>query len=190
METRFPGSLTTLAEVLQALFVFAIVVLAVWRVIRPSSGNWRAWLRACAMIGICGGLLGTVVITGSMIDQFVSSSGDDNERYALINRWSGPYWWSFWGRPLSLIIMSVLLFVARKRSSWWIAWTMALLLSIPLGLLIIVITSLHRDYMPSSWTVLRPGWSALVVPIMLLFSAGLMLWAQWRATCTGTNNMN
>jgi hypothetical protein len=190
METRFPGSLTTLAEVLQAVFVFAIVVLAVWRVIRPSSGNWRAWLRACATIGICGGLLGTVVITGSMIDQFVSSSGDDSERYALINRWSGPYWWSFWGRPLSLIIMSVLLFVARKRSSWWIAWTMALLLSILLGLLIIVITSLHRDYLPSSWMVLRPGWSALVVPIMLLFSAGLTLWAQWRATCTGTNNMN
>jgi len=81
METRFPGSLTTLAEVLQAVFVFAIVVLAVWRVIRPSSGNWRAWLRACATIGICGGLLGTVVITGSMIDQFVSSSGDDSERY-------------------------------------------------------------------------------------------------------------
>jgi hypothetical protein len=189
METRSAGSLTTLAEIFQALFVFSVIVLAVWRVNRPSSGSWRAWLRACATIGICGGLLGAAVSVGSLIEQYASSSGNEHEQNAFIERWTGTYWWSFWGRPLSLIIMSVLLFVARKRSSWWIAWTMALLLSIPLGLLIIVITSLHRDYLPSSWTVLRPGWSALVVPIMLLFSAGLMFWAQWRATCTGTNNM-
>jgi fumarate reductase subunit D len=174
------GSGIRLSELLLALFLFSMIVLAVWQGLRRSSGNWHAWLRASIAIGVCGGLLGTVVHAISLIEQYAASSGDEYERYALVNKWTGPYWWSFWGRPLSLLCLSILLFVARKLRSWWIAWSMALLLSVPLGLLLMATTSLHRDYLPSSWSMFHYGWSAMIVPFLLLLSAALMLWAQRR----------
>ena len=85
------------------------------------------------------------------------------------------------------IILSALLFVARKRSSWWTAWAMAFLLSTLLGLYIVWVTSLHRDYLPSSWT---PSWSSLIIPATFLFSAVLMLWAERRELNAKANSMD
>jgi molybdopterin-containing oxidoreductase family membrane subunit len=169
-----------LVEILLALFMFSMIVLAMWQGLRRPEGNWQAWLRASIAIGMCGGLLGAVVHSITLIEQYAASGGDEYERYALVNGWTGPYWWSFWGRPLSLLCLSILLFIARKLRSWWIAWSMALLLSVPLGLLFMAITSLHRDHLPSEWSMFHYGWSAMILPFLLLFSAALMLWAQPR----------
>ncbi|MBL7985360.1 MAG: hypothetical protein JNM91_10200 [Flavobacteriales bacterium] len=180
MENGLIGPVITLSEVLQALFVFSIVGLALWKAFKPGLTQWGAGLRVSLAIGISGALLGALLVAGSMLDQFTSSKEDVNERYALINRWTGPYWWSFWSQPLALLLVSAVLFVALKRSSWWMAWAMALFLSMPYERFVIIITSLHRDYMPSSWTYLHEVWMWLFRPAVLLLGAFVMLWDQRR----------
>lgn len=179
MENGLAFSVTSFAEILQALFVWSIVVLALGRVFEPlNANNWRTWLRRCLLVGVCSGILGVVAIALSVSDQFAYK--EEVERYAVINRLTGPYAYAFWSRPLGLVVMSVLLIFARKCNSWWIAWLVAFLLSIAAERLVIVITSLHRDYLPSSWTLLTAGSHYLMTPFALLVSAVLVLWAQRR----------
>lgn len=179
----FRTNVSMLAEVVQALFVWSIVALALWRAFRPSLdvATWRKWLGRCLWVGIGGGLLGAIAFVGSMGEQYFYS--DETGRYTLIDRWTGPYAAGFWAQPLVLVLLSVLLFVTRRRSSWWIAWIIALLLCSLLASFerfVIFMTSLHRDYLPSSWTFSHEVIKYMIPPIALLLSAGIMLWAQRR----------
>lgn len=61
---------------------------------------------------------------------------------------------------------------------------MAFLLTDPFDLferLVMVITSLHRDYLPTSWTLYHT-WLDLLTPIALLFCALLMWRTERRET--------
>lgn len=110
---------------------------------------------------------GLIVAYGYIFDIFFAwYSGDAAEQYSIVNRATGPYALIFW----LLILVNVVL----PQSLWWPAVRKNPIplffaaLSINLGMwierFIIVIVSLNRDYVPSSWRIFVPtGWDWLTL---------------------------
>ncbi len=159
--------LTWLAELLQALFVLSVPLLAIWRVSqRERSKAWDRLLLFCVWLAIVGAGLGLL-------------SWLANTLVAHLHH--GRSFW-FWYKPVFLLLPMVALLFKPLRHSWWWAWAMAIVLADPFGLFersVIIMTSLHRDYLPSSWTLLHP-WYYFILPGSFLLSPMIMLWAQRR----------
>ncbi len=159
--------LTWLADLLQALFVLSIPLLAAWRTIRRErSEAWNKMLVSCAWLAVVGAGMGLLAWLANTL--------------AYDHQHTRSLW--FWARPLFLTLPIVLLLIKPLRRSWWWAWAMAIVLADPFGLferIVIIVTSWHRDYLPSSWTLFRP-WYYLILPGSLLLSPLIMLWAQRR----------
>lgn len=181
MTSVFAVYATMLADALQGLYVWTVVALSLWRAFqRPfDHPRWLHVLGIAVLAGACGSPIGASVSVEVMSERYFST--DEIERDVLMRRWFGPYAWSYWAKPLALILVSSVLFFTRRRRSWWIVWAMAFLLTDPFDLferLVMVITSLHRDYLPTSWT-LHHTWLDLLTPITLLICA-LLMWRTER----------
>lgn len=83
---------------------------------------------------------------------FIPHKGEE-ENFSLINRMFGPYWFLFFLQPITYLIITQLLRFKKVKNS-----KIARLLLIPFYLmsyemLVILMTSLYRDYLPSSWSI-------------------------------------
>lgn len=173
--------LPILADALQVLFGWWVVTLALVMALSRTMDVKRRqrWLRFGVLVGLLGGILGLVASGACLLG--MANTPDAAVRASLTERLSGPY---AWGLRLSLVtqlLWVATLVVARSRASWWLAWAVALVMSLPFERSVILITSLHRDYVPSGWTVPLQTWRLLLLPLMLLVSAPAMWFAQQRA---------
>ena len=101
---------------------------------------------------------GLFVAYGYLTEGFTAwYSGNPAERFWLFNRSFGPYWWAFW-----LLMFCNILVPQALWSSWvrgagrWGAlplFLVALIVNVGMWLerYVIIVVSLHRDFMPSSW---------------------------------------
>ena len=80
-------------------------------------------------------------------------SGVEYESYAFINRFSGPYSWSYWIMMTCNVISPQLFWVKKWRRSLTFTFFMSIIVNIGMWFerYVIIVTSLHRDYDPSSW---------------------------------------
>jgi Ni/Fe-hydrogenase subunit HybB-like protein len=80
------------------------------------------------------------------------------ERYAFLNRATGPYAWCFWLMVACNVCLPQLLWIRGVRRN--VAALFALSICANVGMwferFVIIVTSLHRSYLPSSWTMYRP----------------------------------
>jgi hypothetical protein len=173
---------TALAATLQGLFVWSVPMLALWWGFRGerSEPMWSRILELSSWLMLIGAMVGFGVWLVEHQESRVSmdSTGHPGSMAKAYGARSGWYWL----RPVLLLIPACVFLFRRCRRSWWVAWALALLLSNPFGLferLVIVITSFHRDYLPSSWTRYHV-WMDLLVPVLLLLSALLMWRTQHR----------
>jgi molybdopterin-containing oxidoreductase family membrane subunit len=85
-------------------------------------------------------------------------SGNVYERFAFKNRALGPYGWAYWIMVACNVGAPQLFWIKRVRTST--AWLFALSLVVNVGMwferFVIIVSSLHRDYLPSSWSMYRP----------------------------------
>jgi Ni/Fe-hydrogenase subunit HybB-like protein len=106
-----------------------------------------------------------MLVTGSLVgyaytmEAFIAwYSGNQYERYCFINRMTGPYWWAYWSMITCNVISPQFFWFKRFRTS--IPWMFALSITINIGMwferFVIIVTSLHRDYLPSSWGMFSP----------------------------------
>ena len=106
-----------------------------------------------------------IIVTGSIVgiayitELFVAwYSGVDAEQYAFYNRATGPYWWAYWAMMTCNVISPQLFWIKKIRTS--IAATFILSIIVNIGMwferFVIIVTSLHRDYLPSSWAMFSP----------------------------------
>jgi molybdopterin-containing oxidoreductase family membrane subunit len=110
---------------------------------------------------------GLIVAYGYFIELFMSwYSGDIYEQYTMTNRLFGPYGWIYWALMFLNVLVPQALWSARIRRNPLTLFFVAL--SINLGMwierFVIVITSLHRDFVPSSWGMFFPtiwDWATL-----------------------------
>jgi molybdopterin-containing oxidoreductase family membrane subunit len=103
--------------------------------------------------------VGTIVAYSYLIEAFMSwYSASKYESFVLINRAAGPYWWLFWLLVITNIIVPQALWSGRVRRSPLAILLIALSVNIGMWLerFVIVVTSLHRDFLPSSWAIYVP----------------------------------
>ena len=108
------------------------------------------------------------------------------ERFAFINRMAGPYAWSYWTMVACNVLVPQLLWFRRIRRNAWLMYPIVLLVNVGMWFerFVIVVTSLHRDYLPSSWDQYIPTWVdiGLLVGSFGLFLTLLLLFCRFLPT--------
>jgi len=120
------------------------------------------------------------------------------ERYAFMNRALGPYAWAYWTMVTCNVVVPQLLWFKKIRRSVWLMYPIVLLVNVGMWFerFVIVVTSLSRDYLPSSWDHFSPtkidvglfvGSIGLFLTLMLLFCRFLptMAAAELKAVSPG-----
>ncbi|MBP7273807.1 MAG: polysulfide reductase NrfD, partial [Saprospiraceae bacterium] len=108
-----------------------------------------------------------IVLTGSIVgvayltELFISwYSGYVYEQFAFYNRATGPYWWAYFGMMFCNVVSPQFFWSKKIRRSLW--WTFFLSIVVNIGMwferYVIIVTTLARDYLPSSWNFYTPTW--------------------------------
>jgi molybdopterin-containing oxidoreductase family membrane subunit len=119
---------------------------------------------------------GLIVGYGYIVEAFFGFySGNRYERYMIWNRMHGPYALYYWALILCNIITPQFLWSKKLRSNLLVLWIISFIVSIGMWLerFVIVVTSLHRDFLPSSWGMYQPtqwDWAMFVGTIGFFFT--------------------
>jgi molybdopterin-containing oxidoreductase family membrane subunit len=101
-------------------------------------------------------------------------SGNLYERFASLNRMAGPYAWAYWTMVACNVAAPQLFWSKRLRTNIWVILCVAMCVTVGMWFerFVIIVTSLHRDFLPSSWHMYIPTWVDIG---MLAGSLGLFL---------------
>jgi Ni/Fe-hydrogenase subunit HybB-like protein len=124
---------------------------------------------------------GLIVAYGYSMEAFTAwYSGNPYERFMYWNRVTGPYWPAFWALIATNIAIPQLLWLKKVRRNVLMLFGLSLVINVGMWLerFVIVVTSLHRDFLPSSWGMYYPtmwdwftfaGTIGLFVTLLFLF---------------------
>jgi molybdopterin-containing oxidoreductase family membrane subunit len=119
---------------------------------------------------------GLIVAYGYLMEIFYAwYSATSYEQYMVENRFSGPYAPLYWALILANVVIPQTLWSKRTRMNTLSLFLVALVINVGMWLerFIIIVTSLHRDYLPSSWDMYYPtvwDWATYVGTMGLFFS--------------------
>jgi Ni/Fe-hydrogenase subunit HybB-like protein len=101
-------------------------------------------------------------------------SGNPAEMFTFINRASGPYAWAYWTMLFCNVMTPQLFWFRRFRTNIWSLFFVAMCVNVGMWFerFVIIVTSLHRDFLPSSWGMFEPTWVDIC---MLIGSIGLFM---------------
>ncbi|RMG45029.1 MAG: hydrogenase [Acidobacteria bacterium] len=115
---------------------------------------------------------GTMVGYSYSIEFFISwYSGNLTEFFVFLNRAFGPYGWAYWIMFTCNAIVPQLFWFKRVRTN--LVWMMIIGVLVNVGMWFerfVIVMSLHRDFLPSSWGIYIPTWVDILT---LLGSFGL-----------------
>jgi molybdopterin-containing oxidoreductase family membrane subunit len=121
-------------------------------------------IEACAKLMLGTGL---IVAYGYSMEAFIAYySGNGYERFMYLNRMFGPYAITYWLLLTCNIFVPQLLWIRSIRLNVTAVWLLSLVVQTGMWLerFVIVITSLHRDFLPSSWGMYYPTvWDLLTL---------------------------
>ncbi|HWZ54844.1 MAG TPA: NrfD/PsrC family molybdoenzyme membrane anchor subunit [Verrucomicrobiae bacterium] len=106
-------------------------------------------------------MLATALIVGYgyMMETFTAFySGDQYERFMILNRMTGPYAPMYWSLIACNIVTPQFLWFRKIRAKVGALFAIAMVVNVGMWLerFVIVVTSLHRDFLPSSWGMYYP----------------------------------
>ncbi|MFZ3217768.1 MAG: NrfD/PsrC family molybdoenzyme membrane anchor subunit [Candidatus Acidiferrales bacterium] len=119
---------------------------------------------------------GLIVAYGYMMETFMAFySGNPFDRFAIINRMTGPYAFFYWLLISCNIVIPQLMWSRKVRNSVGALFVIALIVNVGMWLerFVIVVISLHRDFLPSSWGMYYPtrwDWATFVGTIGLFLT--------------------
>jgi Ni/Fe-hydrogenase subunit HybB-like protein len=131
-----------------------------------------------------------IIITGSIVgvayltELFISwYSRVPAEQYAFLNRATGPYWWAYWTMMTCNVISPQLFWIRKIRTSIVASFILSIVVNIGMWFerFVIIVTSLHRDYLPSSWAMFYPTFYDVGIFLFSLgfFFTSFMLFAKF-----------
>ena len=101
-------------------------------------------------------------------------SGNPNERFVFLENRAAdpfiiskifhckpaPYWWAYWSMITCNVFVPQLFWFKKIRSSIFVVFVMSILVNIGMWFerFVIVVTSLHREFIPSNWDYFKPTW--------------------------------
>lgn len=106
-----------------------------------------------------------IMATGTMVGysyavEFWSAwySGNLYEVFAFVNRALGPYWWAYWAMVSCNLFIPQVFWSKRIRTNPWTLFIVSIFVNIGMWFerFVIIVTSLSRDYLPSSWGHFTP----------------------------------
>jgi molybdopterin-containing oxidoreductase family membrane subunit len=127
---------------------------------------------------------GLMVFYGYLNEAFFAwYSGNPYEMFMMKNRMGGPYAFQYWMLILCNGLIPQLLWFKRVRRNIFVLFGICIVVNIGMWLerYIIVVTSLHRDFLPSSWDQYagtRWDWMLYLGTFGFFFFA-LMLFVRW-----------
>jgi molybdopterin-containing oxidoreductase family membrane subunit len=114
------------------------------------------------------------LLTGSIVSyayltEFFSAwyNGNIFEQFTFLNRASGPYAWCFWTMSFCNVLTPQFLWFKKIRASVPLLFAISILVNIGMWFerFVIIVTSLHRSFLPSSWSMFVPT----------IFDVGIMI---------------
>jgi Ni/Fe-hydrogenase subunit HybB-like protein len=112
---------------------------------------------------MCKIMLGTgLIVAYAYVSEFFIAwySGHHYEQFVFMNRPLGPYAWAFWVMVTCNVIVPQLLWFKTMRLNLWVVMFCAMCINVGMWFerFVIIVTSLHRDFLPSSWAMFKPTW--------------------------------
>jgi molybdopterin-containing oxidoreductase family membrane subunit len=138
-----------------------------------------------------------MLFTGSIVafsyaTEFFSAwfSVNPYEQAAIFGRAVGPYAWAFWTMVVCNVLVPQVLWSHRVRAAVPALFVISVLVNVGMWFerFVIIVTSLHQSYLPSSWVMYRPtmieigtliGSFGLFFTCFLLFIRLLPMIAMW-----------
>ena len=115
-----------------------------------------------------------MLLTGSMVgyayamEFFIAwYSGNPTEQFTFINRAFGPYAWAYWIMVSCNVISPQLFWIKKIRRSIPIMFVVAVFVNVGMWFerFVIIVTSLSRDFLPSSWAYYKPTYVDMMILI-------------------------
>jgi len=106
-----------------------------------------------------------ILVTGMMVGFAYSMeffiawySTNDYELYAFKNRAGGPYWWAYWTMISCNVLSPQVFWIKFCRQSPVVIFIVAMLVTIGMWFerFVIIVTSLHRAFLPAQWGMFFP----------------------------------
>jgi Ni/Fe-hydrogenase subunit HybB-like protein len=126
---------------------------------------------------------GLIVGYGYFLEAFFGYySADIYEKFMILNRMTGPYAPFYYCLIFCNVITPQFLWSKRIRTNPLILWCISIVVNIGMWLerFVIVVTSLHRDFLPSSWSMYWPTiWDwAVYIGTLGLFMTCIFLFVR------------
>jgi Ni/Fe-hydrogenase subunit HybB-like protein len=119
---------------------------------------------------------GVIVAYSYVVETFMAYySGNQFEQFMMTNRMFGPYWVLYWPLILCNLVIPQALWSKKVRQNVVLLFIISIVVNIGMWLerFVIIVVSLHRDFVPSSWGMFYPtrwDWATLVGVIGLFFT--------------------
>jgi molybdopterin-containing oxidoreductase family membrane subunit len=107
-----------------------------------------------------------IIATGTMVgyaygmEFFIAwYSGNPYEKFTFLNRAMGPYAWAYWTMISCNVLIPQLFWFRKIRTNVISVFVISIFINIGMWFerFVIIVTSLHRDYIPSSWSYFHPS---------------------------------
>ena len=85
-------------------------------------------------------------------------SGNTYEAFTFLNRAFGPYAWAYWTMVTCNVVVPQIFWSRKLRNNVVVLWIASVLINVGMWFerFVIVVSSLSRDYLPTSWGYYRP----------------------------------
>jgi Ni/Fe-hydrogenase subunit HybB-like protein len=106
-----------------------------------------------------------MLVTGSMVGyayatEFFTAwySGNPYEMFTFMNRALGPYAWAYWIMITCNVISPQIFWFKKARTSIPVLFVLSIVINVGMWFerFVIIVTSLHRDFLPSAWGYFTP----------------------------------
>ncbi|MEK6249228.1 MAG: polysulfide reductase NrfD [Planctomycetales bacterium] len=106
--------------------------------------------KMCKLMLSMGCIVGLAYGTEFFVAAF---SGNPYEQFVFINRAFGPFSWAYWTMVTCNVMIPQLLWFRQMRRNIALVFVISILVNIGMWFerFVIIVTSLHRDFLPSSW---------------------------------------
>ena len=159
-----------------------MLVLPILRIFRLEAVITNRHLDRMALLLL---VTGSLLAYSYMCEAFGAwYSGDTFERYAMLTaRPSGPYAACFWAMTAVNVLTPQVFWSARLRTNTIVLFVAGVLIWAAMWLerFVIIVSSLNRDFLPSSWHLYAPTWVdwSLLIGSIGLFAFLFLAFLRW-----------
>jgi len=135
----------------------------------------------CRVLVFISLIMGTAYLTEIFMAWY---SGSEYEIYMFFrNRLFGEYAFQFWTMFVANAVVPQLFWFKKMRRNMWVVFIISIIINIGMWFerFNIVVTTLSRDYLPSSWASYSPSWVEIgfFIGTLGMFIAGVLLFFRY-----------